>query len=180
MEQVRIRSDNNSSPHPTEDPATPFDQKTPLLSTPNWGEYDSEDSLPPEFPPPSTADSQHPDDRSWFSSLNSLKFVGPGFEPQQSKPPIRGFERPRFSHIALLAALCLITYPAFYILTLVAKDRSLFIVRAIVSVWCSGAGFALGYVLLSIGARHMEAASEFKLVEFRIFLTNYFKQPGLP
>ena len=60
----------------------------------------------------------------------------------------------------ILSILCLITYPAFYILTFVAKDRSLFTVRFIVAVWCSGVGFALGYILLSIGAQYLEAASE--------------------
>ena len=55
-------------------------------------------------------------------------------------------------------------YPAFCILNLVAKDRSLFAVRAIVSVWCSGVGFALGYTLLKIGVRHIEATSELTLI----------------
>jgi len=41
------------------------------------------------------------------------------------------------------SVLSAIIYPAFYILTLVAKDTSLSIVRLIVSVWCSGVGFAL-------------------------------------
>ena len=68
---------------------------------------------------------------------------------------------PNYSHLAILTVLCLVTYPAFYALTFLAKDKSLFVVRLIVSAWCSGIGFALGYILLKIGAQHLEAASEF-------------------
>jgi len=159
MDHVRMR-DNNSSPHPTED--APFDQINPLLSTPNGREYDTEDPTSPS-PPSPTTNSEPSDEKSWLSSLKSLrlKLVGLQSEPPRSKPLIRGFERPRLSRIAILTILCLTTYPAFYILTFVAKDRSLFIVRLVVSVWCSGVGFALGYILLTIGAQHLEAASEF-------------------
>ena len=170
MDHVRMR-DNSSNPHPTQDPAAPFEQISPLLSTPNGREYDAEDPPSPS-PPSSTANSQHPDEKFWFSSLKSLRLK---FRPRRSKPLIREFERPRLSRIAILAALCLITYPAFCILKLVAKDRSLFVVRSIVSVWCSGVGFALGYILIKIGARHLEAASEFAPIEFRTFLRHYFQ-----
>ena len=78
----------------------------------------------------------------------------------RSRPLFRGFERPSFAHIAILIVLCLIAYPALYILTLVAKDKSLFTVRLIVAIWCSGVAFALGYTLLRIGVKHIEAASE--------------------
>jgi len=99
--------------------------------------------------------------------------------PPQSKPLFQGFERPSLSRIAILTVLCLLTYPTFFILKLVAKDKSLFIVRSIVAVWCWGVGFALGYILLKIGAQHLEAASEFRLVWYnRGFLRLYFKQPG--
>jgi len=33
-------------------------------------------------------------------------------------------------------------------------------VRLIVAIWCSGVAFALGYTLLMIGVKHIEAASE--------------------
>ena len=97
-----------------------------------------------------------------------------------SKSLFRGFEKPSFFRIAILTALCLITYPAFYFLTLVAKDKSLFTVRIIVSLWCSGVGFTLGYILLKTGAQHLEAASEFMLVGCPDFLRFYPEQPGLP
>jgi len=95
------------------------------------------------------------------------------FDAAPSKLLFQGFEKPSFFRIAILTALCLITYPAFYILTLAAKDKSLFTVRIIVSLWCSGVGFALGYLLLKIGAQHLEAASEFTLVECPDFLRFY-------
>jgi len=100
--------------------------------------------------------------------------------PSPSKSLFRGFEKPSFFRIAILTALCLLTYPAFYILTLVAKDKSLFTVRIIVSLWCSGVGFTLGYVLLKTGAQHLEAASEFTLVGCPDFLRFYPEQPGPP
>ena len=104
------------------------------------------------------------------------------FPSPSDSPLFRGFERPSFSRIAILTFLCLVTYPVFYVLTLVANDRSLFMVRAIVSVWCWGGGFALGFVLLKIGAQHLEGASEFTLVRYRDFesLKPYPKQPGPP
>ena len=159
---------DNCSPPPTENPTAPPAQADPSLPTPNGGEYDPECPAPPTLSS-STTDVQRAD-TSWVSRLKL----------QRSKPLFRGFERPSFSRFTILTVLCLLTYPAFLILTLVAKDASLFIVRLIVSVWCSIVGLALGYVLLSIGARHLEAASESTLVERRNFLRVYFKQPGPP
>jgi len=148
MEHVRLR-DNNSSPHPTENPAEPLIQTDPSLTIPNGEEVGAEDQAWPS-PPPSTTNPQHTNDPS----------------PPRSKPLFRGFERPSFSRIAILTALCPAAYPAFYLLTFVAKDKSLFIVRLLVSTWCSGVGFALGYILLEIGAQHLEALSEFTLVDY--------------
>ena len=163
--------DNDTSPPPTENPAAPLIQADPPLLTPNKGEFDTGDPAWPS-PPPSTGGSQ-------YVTLHP-ELAEPNLEPSRSKPLFRGFERPSFSRIVILTVLCLITYPAFYVLTLVAKDRSLFIVRVIVSVWCSGVGFALGYTLLATGARYLEAASEFTLVLYWDFLEPYFKQPGPP
>ena len=146
--------DNNSGPHPAENSAAPLIQPEPHPLAPNRGEPDSEYSARPS-PSPSPKYSDKP---------RSLKS-----EPPRSKPLFRGFERPSFSRIAILTVLCLVAYPAFYVLTLVAKDKSLFVVRVIVSVWCSGGGFALGYILLRIGAQHLEATSEFTLVDIGTF-----------
>jgi len=165
MEQVRTR-ENSSSPHPPESPAAPLTDADSSLLTTSRTEFDAE--YPPQpSPSPSTANLQQ------IEKSHLLKLELP-----RSKPLFRGFERPSFSRIAILTVLCLFAYPAFYLLTLVAKDRSLFIVRLVVSAWCSAAGFALGYILLKTGAQHIEAASEFTLVRHKDPLRLYFKQPG--
>jgi len=171
MEQIRTR-DDDSSPDPA-----PLIQVDPSLLTPNRREFD------PEYPAwPSSSPSAESSDKSRFSSLQSLhlKLADLRLEPPRSKPLFRGFETPSFTRIAILTILCFITYPAACILEILASDRSLFVVRSIVAVWCSAFGISLGYVLLKIGARHIEAASEFALIGFRAFLSHYFKQPGLP
>jgi len=148
MEDVRTR-DSSSSPHPTENSPAPFPEADPYVMAPNSRESDA--LHPPRYSLlSSTANFQSPN-KSRFSR----------FKPPRPKPLLQGFESPSFSRIAILTVLCLATYPAFFLLTFVAKDRPLFIVRVIVSIWCSGVGFALGYMLLGIGAQHLEAASEF-------------------
>jgi len=124
------------------------------------------------------AGSPHTDkSRRSIATLQSLhrELTNLGSKLPQPKPLIPGFEGPSFLRIATLTILCLVTYPAFYILTLVAKDRSLFVVRAIVGLWGWVAGVVLGYVLLKIGAKHLEAASKFALVGYRSFLRLPFK-----
>ena len=160
MDQIRMR-DDDSTPHLTGSSAASLIQADPLLPTPNGREFDTE-HLASRSPSLSTANFQY-DERSWLSSMQSLcsKLAYPIFGPPRSKPLLRGFERPSFSRITILTVLCLLTYPAFYLLTLVAKDKSLFVVRSVVAVVCWGFGFALGWVLLKIGAQHLEAASGF-------------------
>jgi len=152
-----IRRGDDFSTHPTETSASPLIQVDPSFSAPHERKIDAEYPVPLPY----TENSQH-SDKSRFSSLQSLrlKLTDLKFEPPRSKPLFRGFERPSLSRIAILTLLCLLTYPAFYVLTLVAKDKSLFMVRSIVAVWCWGIGSALGYILLEIGAQHLEAASE--------------------
>lgn len=169
MEPVRMR-DSYWSPPPTADSTTPFNQTDPFLLTPNRREFDAE--YPAwSSPSPSATNFQYTD-KSQFPSRRSLhpKLADLGCEPPRSKPLFRGFERPSFTHITILTVLCLTAYPALYILTLVARDKSLFIVRVIVAMWCSGVGFALGYILLMIGVQHLEAASKFIPVRPRHFL----------
>jgi len=114
-----------------------------------------------------------------FSSRQLLhpKFANLRFEPPRSKPLFRGFERPSLSRIAILVVLCTIAYPALYILTLVAKDKT-FVVRLIAAMWSPGVGFALGYILIRIGVQHLEAASEFMLIWYRDPLKFHSKQLG--
>jgi len=164
MEQVHTRGDYSGSPPATGDSAIPFSQTEPFLLKPNRREFDAEY---PEwsFPSPSATNFQHTDKAQLSSrqllhtKLADLRYRS--HEPLRSKPLFRGFEKPRLAHIAILTVLCCIAYPALYILTLVAKDKSLFTVRLLVAMWCSGVGFALGFILLRIGMQHLEAASEF-------------------
>ena len=160
MKRVRMKS-NNSSPLPTENPTTPLIQIESSHLTQKRTGFDAEYSPKPSSSPP---------------TINSLYAEKSRFP--RSKPLFRGFKRPSFSRIAIFAVLCPAAYPVFHLLTLAAKDRSLFIVRLLVSTWCSGVGFALGYIVLKIGAQHLEAASEFTLVSYRNFIRPYFKQPG--
>ena len=157
--------DDDSSPHTIESSAAAHITQVspPALPTPNGREFDT------GYPPSPTSNSLYAD-----------KPRSPRFKLLQSKPLFRGFERPSLPRIAILTILCLLTYPAFYVLTLVAKNRSLFMVRSMVAVVCWGIGFALGWVLLKIGSQHLEAASEFISVWYRDLLTLYFKQPGPP
>jgi len=170
--------DNNLSPSPppTVDFGTPSGQVGPILPAPNGGGLDAE---PPAQP--SIASPPHPSNlRRSTTILHSLhrELTSLGSRVPQTKPLILGFERPNIARIATLTILCLITYPAFYILTLVANDRSLFVVRAIVGLWGWVAGLVLGYVILTIAAQHLEAASKFALVGYRSSLSLSFKQPG--
>ena len=162
MEHVHLRDDNWSPP----DSATSFNQADHFLLAPNRREFDAEYPAWPS-PSPSTTTFQS-DDKPPFSSrqLFHPRLANLRFEPPRSKPLFRGFERPSFSQIAILIVLCIFAYPALYILTLVAKDKSLFIVRLNVAMWCSGVGFALGYILVRIGVKHLEATSEFAPVGY--------------
>jgi len=167
--------DNYWSPPHTADSTTPFNQADPFLLTPNRREFDAEYPAWPS-PSPSTTNFQYTDKtRSSSRQLLHPTLTRLTFEPPRSKPLFRGFERPSFAHIAILTVLCLTAYPALYILTLVANDKSLFAVRLVVAVWCSGVGFALGYILLKIGMQHLEAASAFTpVVPYRDFSNSAF------
>ena len=176
MEHVRLRDDDWSPP----DSATFPNQTDPFLLAPNRREFDADYPAWPS-PSPSTTTFQSGDKpQSSSRQLLHPRLANLRFEPPRSKPLFRGFERPSFSRIAVLTVLSLVAYPALYILTLVAKDKSLFVVRLIVAMWCSGVGFSLGYILLRIGVQHLEAASEFTLIRYRDLLRFHFKQPGPP
>lgn len=147
--------DSYGSPPRTGDSSASFSQADRFLLTPNRRGFGTE--YPSWSSSPSTIEFQLSDKPQPLHAEPSDAW----YELPRSKPLFRGFERPSFTHIVVLTGLCLIAYPALYILTLVAKDKSLFTVRLIVAMWCSGVGFALGYVLMRIGMQHLEAASEF-------------------
>ncbi len=151
MHSEHVRLSDSQSPPLTADSVTSTHAGTFLL-TPIRNEFDDEET---------TLSLQYTDRSPKFSTRRSLYPTGLSFDPLRSKQLLRGFERPSFSRIAILSVLCLISYPTFYILKLVARDKPLFTVRLIVAVWCSGIGWALGYILLNIGIRHIEAAGEY-------------------
>ena len=161
MEHVRM-GDNDRSPHLTKNPAMALTQADPSLSAASGRDFDAKDPARPSLPP-STTNLQY-DNKS----------------PPGPNPLFRGFEKPSFFRIVILTVLCPTAYLAFYILTFVARDKSLTMVRLVVSAWCLVVGFVLGHILLTIGAQHLEAASESALVGYCYFLRLCFKQPGPP
>jgi len=178
MEYARMR-DNSSSPHPTENSAEPLIQTDSSLATLNGGGVDAEDQARPS-PPPSTINFRHIKELLSFTLLMILTLSRHIKELlPRPKPLFRGFEIPSFTRLVILTLTCAIAYPAFYALTLVAKDRALFIVRLLVAVWCSGIKLALQYPLDKIGVRHREASSEFTSVGYQDFLKLSFDQPGM-
>lgn len=132
------------SPPPSANSVTPLTLDNPLPLTPIGREFpDEETSLNSQYTDRSQSSTRH---------LRS--------DSLRPKPLFRGFETPIIGRVSILIVLCLLAYPAFYALTLIAKDKSLFTVRLIVATWCSAIGFALRYTLLEIGVQHIEAASE--------------------
>lgn len=82
--------------------------------------------------------------------------------PKTSARPIfKGFERPDLRQLSLHVFVCFVSYPVMYLVTLVAKDRSLFLVRVLVAVWCALVGFCLAFSLVTFATKYLEAASEF-------------------
>ncbi|TFK74366.1 hypothetical protein BDN72DRAFT_833278 [Pluteus cervinus] len=81
-----------------------------------------------------------------------------------SKPPKRhpfnqNFEPPNWWYIGLHIAMCLVAYPIIILFILVAKDKSLFWTRFIVSLGCGILGLMLGFSLLRFGKTFLEAST---------------------
>lgn len=77
-----------------------------------------------------------------------------------ARPIFKGFERPDWSKIALHIFACLFSYPMMYVVTLISRDRSLFLVRALVAVGSALVGFCLAFCLVAFAIKYLEAASE--------------------
>lgn len=81
--------------------------------------------------------------------------------PKTSARPIfKGFERPDWRQLAVHVFGCFISYPVMYLVTLAAKDRSLFLTRVLVATWASVVGFCLAFSLVVFATKYLEAASE--------------------
>lgn len=97
-----------------------------------------------------------------IASISILKTpLSAVFKKRPKEHPFsRNFEAPHWWYIGLHATLCLISYPIILLFILVAKDRSLFWTRFIVSAGCGLIGFMLGLSLLRMGKSFLEASSE--------------------
>jgi hypothetical protein len=140
MEHLRLSDDR-----PIVDSVSPLCPTDSFLLTPSRGECNDEE----------TTLNVQDIDKYQFSAQE-----GPDSGSQRLKTLFKRFERPSFIRIAILTVLCVVAYPALYVVSLVGRDLPLFTVRVIVGMGCSGIGFALSYSLLGIGVRHIEAASE--------------------
>ncbi|KAF8663578.1 hypothetical protein AX16_000922 [Volvariella volvacea WC 439] len=83
--------------------------------------------------------------------------------PRPSKPKqhpfSQSFEPPHWWPIIIHVILCLVSYPVILLFTIVARDRSLFWTRFIVSLGCGLAGVSLGMSLLRLGKSYLEAST---------------------
>ncbi|GLB33262.1 hypothetical protein LshimejAT787_0101460 [Lyophyllum shimeji] len=80
-------------------------------------------------------------------------------KPHKRHPFAKGFEAPLWKNILVHIALCLIAYPFLLLITLVARQKSLFWTRFIVGMGCGLIGFCLGLSLLQLAQSHLEAAT---------------------
>ncbi|KAG6816867.1 hypothetical protein H0H87_002188 [Tephrocybe sp. NHM501043] len=80
-------------------------------------------------------------------------------KPRGKHPFSPGFEAPRWGRILLHTVLCIVSYPILLAITLIARNKSFFWSRFIVGVGCGFVGVYLGYSLLKLAKRHLEAAT---------------------
>lgn len=80
--------------------------------------------------------------------------------PPNTSLPKANFEKPDWKQLVLHVFMCLASYPVMYAVTLIAKDRTLFLVRVVVSVGSAMVGFCLAFSLAASATKYLEAASE--------------------
>ncbi|KAL0949830.1 hypothetical protein HGRIS_009865 [Hohenbuehelia grisea] len=79
--------------------------------------------------------------------------------PAREHPFSKSFEPPDWRLLVLHVAACVLAYPILLIFVLIAKEKSLFWTRFIVSCGCGAVGFCLGLSLLNLGKSFLEAAT---------------------
>lgn len=94
------------------------------------------------------------------ASILPIRLTIPKFDSPKPRTIVKGFERPDLRQLALHVLVCLVSYPAMYLVTLVANERSLFLVRILVAVWSALVGFCLALSLAAFATKHLEAASK--------------------
>jgi hypothetical protein len=106
-------------------------------------------------------------DESFAKPLPSPSLFPRGLpRPPEQHPFAEGFEAPIWTHLLIHVGLCLVAYPLLIIFTVIARNKSLFWTRFIVSMGCGLIGLSLGLSLLRLGKRFLESASEWCDVAF--------------
>jgi hypothetical protein len=72
----------------------------------------------------------------------------------------KNFERPNYFLLFTHLILCGLAWPILYVFTLIARDKTLFWARLVVSMGGGIVGVSLGFTLLNLSKRFLEAASE--------------------
>lgn len=73
----------------------------------------------------------------------------------------RSFETPDWRLLVLHTVLCLLAFPTLLVFTIIARNRTLFWTRFIVSIGCGLVGFFLAISLINLGKAFLEAASAY-------------------
>ncbi|KAF4602487.1 hypothetical protein EYR40_005696 [Pleurotus pulmonarius] len=71
----------------------------------------------------------------------------------------RSFEAPDWRLLVLHTVLCLLAFPTLLVFTIIARNRTLFWTRFIVSIGCGLVGFFLAISLINMGKAFLEAAT---------------------
>ncbi|KAF8919143.1 hypothetical protein CPB85DRAFT_881024 [Mucidula mucida] len=79
--------------------------------------------------------------------------------PCHPLPFAQSFEQPHWRKIALHIFLVALAYPILLIFVIIARDKSLFWSRFVVSIGCGIIGFGLGLSLINLGRPFLEAAT---------------------
>lgn len=77
---------------------------------------------------------------------------------QRRHPFAQSFEPPNWKFIIIHVVLGVLSYPVLLIFEAIARDKTLFWTRLLVSVGCGLVGFCLGLSLIGLGKAYLEAA----------------------
>ncbi|KAF8890375.1 hypothetical protein BD779DRAFT_1610820 [Infundibulicybe gibba] len=84
---------------------------------------------------------------------------GPPSTLTKKHPFARTFEPPNWRLLITHTVLCLLTYPVLLVFIIIAGGKTLFWTRFLVSTGCGLVGFFLGFSLLRLGKRFLEAST---------------------
>ncbi|KAF9464263.1 hypothetical protein BDZ94DRAFT_1289419 [Collybia nuda] len=119
------------------------------------------DNTQPEFDPKYLHyDVSPPRDKSSSKTLPSPALFPRGLPKPFTKHPFaQGFEAPNWTQLLVHVGLCLVAYPFLMIFIVIARAKPLFWTRFVVSLGCGLIGFCLGFSLLQLGKKFLEAAT---------------------